>query len=87
MCGLFTCTNEAGDIFNHQRISCTGYEDKVKITTEVVGGAVKFKVLSYYKVQSYQIGGFSGQRGRRGTEDVITVTGGLHTGLGQTQAS
>lgn len=86
-CGFFTCTNEARDILNHQRISCTGYEDKVKITTEVVGGAVKFKVLSYHKVQSHQTGGFSGQRGRWGTENGITVTGGLHTAMGQTQAS
>lgn len=37
---------------------------KIKIATEIVGGATKSKLLSYYKAQSHQIGGFSGQEGR-----------------------
>lgn len=37
---------------------------KIKLATEVVGGTTKSKLLSYYKAQSHQIGGFSGQKRR-----------------------
>lgn len=73
-----------GTFFNHQRISCAGYKDKAKKESN---RDFRWCCSAITRHEAARLVGFQGKGEDKAQRDVITVTRGLRTDMGQTEAS